>query len=207
MLRANSGRFVSMAVAGLILGCSMSGCAVKPDYIRKPFHPAKRVVVLPLANETNDMKAAHRVRHLLRRGLQRKGYQVLPLNQTDARLRKLGITQGGQLRSRRPKEVAKLFGQSVCLYGRMIDATNVTLGVVMKRKVKVEAKLVDREGVMLWKHTAAAGRSKLELNKKKMKRALKRQLAKKLIGSIISHPLQREMKKCVDHILKTLPRP
>ena len=60
-------RCFSMAVAGLVLGCALGGCAVKPDYIRKPFHLAEQVFVLPLANETNDVKAPRSVRLLFQR--------------------------------------------------------------------------------------------------------------------------------------------
>jgi hypothetical protein len=165
------------------------------------------VAVLPFANDTNNMDAPEMIKKLAWLGLGRGGYRMVPQEEAQERLRKAGITDGGQLGSKTAPELAALLGADAVLYGTVTRFSYVTLGVYLKRQVAVEASLVLSDGSVVWKHSASATRTLVEPDTKRAARELAIQLAVKWVERIISHPLYPEMQRSLYELFLTLPSP
>jgi len=185
----------------------LAGCAAKPAMLRKPFVPPVVVAVLPFSNETNNLDAPEMMQKLAWQGLERGGYRVVPLDDAREKLRKAGITDGGQLNSKTAPELAALLGADAVLYGTVTKFSYVTLGVYLKRQVAATASLVLSDGSVVWKHAASATRTLVEPDTKRAARELAIQLAVKWVERIISHPLYPEMQRSLYELFLTLPSP
>ena len=65
---------------------------------RDSSNPLKRVAILPLKNDTNDVDGPEVMRKKMVQALERRSYVVKDLKETDQILRdRMGITLGGQL--------------------------------------------------------------------------------------------------------------
>jgi len=145
--------------ATYVLCCG--GCAHcrKVPLVRQPYGAPSSVAVLPFLNYTNDVAAPAVVRRLAHLALKRRGYQPISLEETDRKLRQLGITQGGQLRSRNPTELAQTLEVSALLYGELEKLKKMGLlfalsaGRGSHQAVGVGAELVDPSGNCLWSHS------------------------------------------------------
>ena len=75
-----------------LAGCGgMPALGPQPD----PTNPIKRLAMLPLRNDTTDVEAPNFVREKLAEAMQKRFYNVQPLEETDRILRdQLGITLG-----------------------------------------------------------------------------------------------------------------
>ena len=92
----------------------LAGCAVKPKMISPNYAAPARIAVLPMSNQSNDLKGPEYVREVFIRNLESRGYVVASVKETDELLRtKLGITDGGQLRSTTAEKICKTFRQSL----------------------------------------------------------------------------------------------
>ncbi len=89
-----------------------AGCAAKPEFIARPFVPPGRLAVLPFANESNSLEAPGYLRQIVHRALKDAGYDLLPLDSVDAKLKQAGITQAGQLDATSPQELSDSLGAS-----------------------------------------------------------------------------------------------
>jgi hypothetical protein len=201
------GKLVPASLLGAVaLAALVSGCGpAKPQFIRKPY-PAPRVVaVLPFANHSNDLKAPVFMQKLAMTALGKGGYSVMRQEKMEEKLRSIGITQGGQLRSKTPVEISRALGADALFYGTLKAASHLTLGVYLKRRVDVETELFDAQGDRLWKHSASGVSSELNLDARKAAEAMGRQLAEKWVESMLSHPLYPEMRKSLYGVFITLP--
>lgn len=198
-------RALPLVWAALLVG----GCAAKPEFIKKPYNPPSRVAVLPFDNMSNSVEAPVFMQKLVHDALVSGGYSVMSMDETAAKLKEAGITQGGQEKSKTPQELARILGASAVLYGTVKSFSYVTLGVYMKREVGVAAELVGADGEKQWKHTAVAKREEFSLKASEtlgnMAKAMGTQLVVKLLEKLISHPLYPEMRRCVHDLTMTLP--
>lgn len=180
-----------------------AGCAAKPEYIVRPFVPPGRIAVLVFANESNNPEAPEYMRELVFSGLRDAGYDLLPLESVDSKLRDAGITQGGQLKSKSAQELSDLLGASALFYGTIRSFDYVTLGFYQKREVAISARLVSFGGSQIWRHSAKVRKSRIHT--RKLRDKFVRQLTVKTLESIFSHPLYPEMFRAVKRLLMTLP--
>jgi len=198
-------RALPLVLAALLAG----GCAAKPEFIKKPYGPPSRVAVLPFDNMSNSVEAPVFMQKLVHDALVSGGYAVISMDETAAKLKEAGITQGGQEKSKTPQELARILGASAVLYGTVKSFSYLTLGVYMKREVGVTAELVGVDGEKQWKHTAVAKREEFSLKASEtlgnMAKAVGTQLVIKLLEKLISHPLYPEMQRCVHDLTMTLP--
>jgi len=191
--------------AAVLVPPILAGCAARPALIRKPFVPPAIVAVLPFANDSNNMEAPELMQKLAWLGLERGGYRMVPLQESVERLRKAGITVGGQLGSKTAPELASLLGADAVLYGTVTKFSYVTLGVYLKRQVAVDASLVSSDGSVIWRDSASATRTLIELDTRRAARELAIQLAVKWVEKIVSHPLYPEMQRSLYELFSTLP--
>jgi hypothetical protein len=142
-------------MAKLIKFCSImaialffAGCVSAPRH-RTPLHydvsnPLKRVAVLPMRNDTNDVDGPNVVRKKMVQALENKAYAVMDVQLSDQILRdRMGITLGGQLDLTTARELGETLGVEGVLYGTLMDFNEITTGAYNVRKVRAQFKLVN----------------------------------------------------------------
>ena len=202
-------KYFPRALATALAGLFLAGCAVKPEFVRKPWSTPPTIAVLPFANDSNSIEAPVFMQKLAADGMTAGGYAVIPIADVNERLRKAGITVGGQLGSRTPQELASICGASAILYGNVAAFTYTTLGFYQKREVALQARLVGADGTEQWRQSVSASRTfwnfKAMENLRETFKAVGTQLAVKLLEKLISHPLYPEMLRSVHDLFITLP--
>jgi len=137
---------VVISILAIIGGCTLP----MPKPSGDPGNPIRRLAVLPLVNNTNDVDAPEMVRERLIKALEANLYNVQPLEETNQILRdQMGITLGGQLEMAEIKVLADTLGVEGLLYGDLMDFKETTTGVYNSRNVRGRFKIVNAldEGV------------------------------------------------------------
>ncbi len=131
---------VFISVIALIAGCALP----MPKPSGDPGNPIKRVAVLPLVNNTNDVDAPEFVRERLVEALAARMYNVQPLEETNQILRdQMGITMGGQLEMADNREMAQILGVEGLFFGDLMDFHETTTGVYNSRNVRGRFRIVN----------------------------------------------------------------
>jgi len=131
---------VVISILALIGGCALP----MPKPSGDPYNPIKRLAVLPLVNNTNDVDAPAFVRERLVAALEARMYNVQPLEETDQILRdQMGITLGGQLEMADNRELAQSLGVEGLLFGDLMDFHETTTGVYNSRNVRGRFRIVN----------------------------------------------------------------
>jgi len=140
-VKAKSIPFVA-AVLGVLLA---AGCVMAPPIPPgDPANPLKKVAVLPLRNDTNDVDGPAFVRQRLVEALNVRHYNIQPLEETDQLLReRLGISMGGQVELAQAAQLGESLGVQGLLYGVLMDFGETTTGVYNARKVRGRFKLIN----------------------------------------------------------------
>jgi hypothetical protein len=134
-----------------VLQFILFSCATNKFLVKDPsFTEPCQIAVLPFANETTDLGACELERLFFMLGMAEKGYKVLDMTTTDSLLKKVGITDGGQLNSISPKELKALLKVEGLLYGTLVTAKYSTLAVVAKKEVTVKIDLI-KDDKSVWK--------------------------------------------------------
>ena len=121
-----------------------AGCLPPPPMPRDMSNPLKRVAILPMKNDTNDVDGPDVMRSKMAHALERRSYVVKDLKETDQILRdRMGITLGGQLSMTTARQLGETLGVEGVLYGTLMDFDETTLGVVNVKKVRGKFKLVN----------------------------------------------------------------
>jgi hypothetical protein len=117
-----------------------------------PSNPLKRVAVLPMRNDTNDVDGPDVMRNKMVKALENHSYVVKDLKETDQILRdRMGITLGGQLDLTTAQKLGQELGVEGVLYGTLLDFDESTLGAINVRKVRGKFKLVNTAtGQAMW---------------------------------------------------------
>ena len=124
-----------------LAGCGgMPALGPQPD----PTNPIKRLAMLPLRNDTTDVEAPNFVREKLAEAMQKRFYNVQPLEETDRILRdQLGITLGGQLGMATTAQLRETLQVEGLLYGTLMNFEEITTGIVNVRKVRGKFHIID----------------------------------------------------------------
>ena len=139
----------------IILGVLVlaAGCAIpRPPLPYDASNPLKRVAVLPLRNDTNDVDGPEVMRQKMVKALEDHSYVVKDLKETDQILRdRMGITLGGQLDLTTAQKLAQELDVEGVLYGTLLDFDESTLGAINVKKVRGSFKLVNAmTGQAMW---------------------------------------------------------
>jgi hypothetical protein len=192
---------------GCLLALVLGACATPPVYLASDFQSARRVAVLPMANNTNDLDGPVYVRKLIFEQLSARGYQLIPLDQIDTKLRDNGFTDGGQLKMATPEQIGQWVGADTLLYGTLENFDYFLLGVYFQRRVKVGGKLVDAQsGERLWETEQGYSTRQIATTKRDIERLSAIELAAKSIEKMAHIPLQVESRAAVTLLLHTLPQ-
>ena len=108
------------------------------------------IAVLPPENQSNDLTAVEVIQRSGGAMAVSKGYYALANKAQDELLRKMGITDGGQLKAYKSSDICKNLGVQGLLYSTVEDFNEINIGFWMSKKVKVIYTLVDENGDKLW---------------------------------------------------------
>jgi hypothetical protein len=107
-------------------------------------NPLKRVAVLPMRNDSNDVDGPEVMRKKMVEALENRSYVVKDLKETDQILRdQMGITLGGQLDLTTAQKLGEALGVEGVLYGTLMDFDETTTGVINVKKVRGKFKIVN----------------------------------------------------------------
>jgi hypothetical protein len=135
-----------IVVVVVVLAAVLAGCPARrpPTMYFDASNPLKRVAVLPMRNDTNDVDGPGVVRQKMIQSLQNRSYSVQDVKETDQILRdRMGITLGGQLELTTPKELGETLGVEGVLYGTLMDFDEMTTGAYNVKKVRGTFKLIN----------------------------------------------------------------
>lgn len=208
-------RLRSQMLALVLLGLSVScmGPMLKTpggklDASGAGFDAPIPLAVLPFENETTDLSAGGLARLLFMLGMKEKGYDVLGLEETDALLMSIGITQGGQLSAVSPVELQELLGTKGLFYGNILQAEYSTKGISSKKQVTIGARVViDGEEVWTGEETAKTGGGLTGLMSPltSMAQQMVDKTFEKAFAQYSGHPLENEIETAVYLLQAKLP--
>lgn len=133
-----------VASAAFLSACAAVRPPVVPLGPTDPSNPLKRVAVLPMTNNTNDVDGPQLVRQKMADALVRRSYAVMEIKEADQLLRdRLGISLGGQLDLTTAQKLGEVLGVEGVLYGTLMDFDETTTGAYNVRKVRAKFKLVN----------------------------------------------------------------
>ncbi len=135
----------------LFLAC----CGGKKEALRggppPPAPTGPRVAVAPMENRSNDLDASGIVRGAFVEEILRRGWNVMPVEESDRLLReRLGVSYGGQLGSTTPEEVCKALQARGVFYGVVEEWNKTTTGIYNQVTVTAEFRLYGESGELLW---------------------------------------------------------
>ncbi len=128
-----------------VLVSMAAGCTLPhPRFPTDPSNPLRRVAVLPMKNDTDDVEGPNLVRQKMVEALTNRSYVVQDIKDTDQILRdQMGINLGGQLSLTTPQKLGETLGVEGVLYGTLMDFDETTLGIYNARKVRGKFSLVN----------------------------------------------------------------
>jgi hypothetical protein len=138
-----------------LLLLSLAGCGGGKAALREEHPPppatGPKVAVAPLENRSNDLDASEIIRSAFAGEIARRGWNVLPLAESDRVLREtLGISYGGQLPSTTPGEVCRALDVEGVFYGEVREWNKTTTGIYNNVTVTASFELYGRGGERLW---------------------------------------------------------
>ncbi|MBI4656526.1 MAG: DUF799 family lipoprotein [Elusimicrobia bacterium] len=184
------------------------GCVSQQKYTISPQFSAfrsEKLVLLPFENRTVDLSAQEILRKMVHRRFTEKGYSLLSIEETDEKLRSIGITDGGQLNSAQTDKLEKLFGKGMFCYGIVEDFMLQNVGFVVRKKVALSLKISSSSGEILFEASGEGRDLKIFTDREKAKKAFVTQTAVKLVQNILKTPLLRESEIAVEKIFSKIP--
>ena len=154
-----------VVLVGIVIVLTGCNTARRPPHLYfDASNPLKRVAVLPLRNDTNDVDGPNVVRSKMIQALQNRSYTVQDVKETDQILRdRMGITLGGQLELTTPKELGETLGVEGVLYGTLMDFDELTTGAYNVKKVRGSFKLVNASNEQIVWQRGLGVRSELHM--------------------------------------------
>jgi hypothetical protein len=165
---------------------------------------AEQMAVLPFANDSNNMGAAERAREMVFQRLARLGYPVLPLDETDRRLRDIGLSDGGQLRAFAPDKLAQAAGANLILAGTVREFKTTNVGLYNLHHVALILRLTDETGRVLWE-ADGVGYREILFRPADAGKAFLGGLIESAVGKVTGSDLEEEMQTAVLTGLSSLP--
>jgi len=193
------------SVVSLFASCASreKNLVIAPDYGQKA---PGRVAVLPFENESLDLNAPPMLRKLSRDKLALRGYPGPSLGSVDARLKELGVSDGGQLRALKPQTLGETLSADGLLYGVIEDFAHTDAGFGMKKLVRLRLKLVSAStGETIWENAADEKETDLRMSKDDMTKGFAGSMGEKVVGNMTQRPLYPESVKVVEKLMRSLP--
>ena len=203
----NFGKHSAFAsILGILCACASGGDAylVSPN-LRASADP--RVAVLPFNNQSTDITAPEYMRKLSGERFAKWGYSPAAFEDTDEKLKNIGISDGGQLPSVTPARLGAVLGTELLCYGDVEDFTFQNAGFVVRKSVVLRLKIVSASsGETLFEASGAGKDMKFYLDKEEAKKAFVENAAVKLVQNIFKSPLHQEAELAVTHVFDRMPK-
>ena len=141
---------------GLLLGVavSLAACAGGPRYSVHPDYKSaalRSVAILPVLNETVNLKAPEVFRPILHNKVSLKGYESPPMAFVDEKLLEKEIREAGQINTLTPQELGKLLGVDAVLYTTVTEFNTTYLLAYASMTVGARFELMStKTGERLW---------------------------------------------------------
>ncbi len=194
----NRGLF-SIPVVVLALFAS-AGCSMGPHAVLVPAFTGimpDMIAVMPVLNDTVDMKAPGVVRPLVERTVFDWGYDTVPPGVVDSVLAEHHIHEAGEINQFTPEELGMMFSADAILYTTITDWSTTWLAIYASQTVGLKFELKSaKNNQVLWE-----GQYTLE------KRAVagdRREIAALAVMSALS-PYQPLAERTINIIFKKLP--
>jgi len=164
-------------VLGFLLGLvvSLSACAGGPRYSVHPDYKSaapRSVAVLPVLNETVNLRAPEVFRPILQNKVSLKGYESPPIAFIDGKLLEKEIREAGEINSLSPQELGKLLGVDALLYTTVTEFNTTYLLAYASMTVAARFELMNtRTGERLWESDHQVKESKLVTDVKSLQEA------------------------------------
>ena len=146
------------------------GCAGGANHSLAPNYKdrtPRSIAVLPVLNETVNLKAPEVFRPILLNKLSTKGYETPSLAFIDGRLRGKEIREAGQLNTLTPQELGKLLGVDALLYAYVTEFSTTYLLAYASITVGGRFEIKDsKTGESLWASDRQVKESKMGLDQK-----------------------------------------
>jgi hypothetical protein len=107
---------------------SVVACAPSKVYLSEKYVAARKVAILPMANETTDLDGPIYVRQMIYEQLALRGFDLLPLADVAEKLRTQGFTDGGQLKAATPRQLGEWTGADTLFYPVLEDFNYINVG-------------------------------------------------------------------------------
>src|SRR6185295_7765543 len=176
----------------LLAGCATAAPAPKHTV---PF--PKKVALLPLNNGSLDVTAPELMRNLLDSDLAATSVDTISVHEIDDKLRAMGITDGGQIRSVTAQKLGPALGADGLLYGEIDEFKGVNVGVYVNRVVDVRLWLVDAQtGQTLWESKRRKAKTEARLGTQAVKDAV--------LSDILNSPFKESANEVALLLIKDL---
>lgn len=183
----------------------LGGCAPAAPSVRHTTGFPAGFALLPLSSEALDLRAPELLRSLFDTYFSAANFNLADIQETDEKLKTLGVSEGGQLNAYTPKKLAQVLGADALLYGDIEEFNNANIGVYAKRIVKVRLWLVDgKTGETIWESERSNGNAQLGLSKAAAKDILISGYAEKAAENIMNNPLRPEAEEVVRLLVRDL---
>lgn len=183
----------------------LGGCAATAPVARRSASFPATIALLPLENQSLDLRAPALLRDLLDTYLSAAQFNLTDVNEAEEKLRGIGIQEGGQLNAVAPRKLGELLEAEALLYGDIETFNNANVGVYASRTVKVRLWLVDaKTGKKLWETEKSKANSELGLSKERAKSILVSGYANKAVENFMDNPLYPESEDVVRLLVREL---
>lgn len=184
----------------------LGGCtATAPPSSRHASSFPAAIALLPLENQSLDLRAPELLRDLLDTYLSAASFNLTDVKEAEEKIRGIGIQEGGQLNAVTPQKLGALLEADALLYGDIETFNNANIGVYASRTVKVRLWLVDaKTGTVLWETEKSKANSELGISKGAAKNILIKGYANKAVENILDSPLYPESEDVVRLLVREL---
>lgn len=142
---------LSRQAAGLLCAALVTGCAgAKVNYVKADFSAPDFVSVLPPANNSNDLTAPRSVGGAVASALIGMGYFPIVTPVQEGILRKMGLTDGGQVNAFKMSDLAQKLGTDGVAMITVQDFRKVNIGFYISPTVEATTAMYDAAGEKLW---------------------------------------------------------
>ena len=170
--------------------------------------PSKTIAVMPLDNQTNSVAGSLYMREQMVKMLARKGYQPLPIKQTDEMLaNQFGISMGGQINEQDIPSIAAALGVEAIMTGRLKN-----FGAVLLAYNEVSASFILYSGPDLqstwqpaWSYDGTASTPFSSLYSDDLSTHLIGGLITNMLDRSFGAPLQETVSRYYRQLQRTLP--
>lgn len=185
---------------------SASGCGgrkeVRPEPSPVTLPTGPRVAVAPMENWTNDLSGSDIIRDAFAEGVARKGFEVLPVAESDRVLREtLGISYGGQLPTTSPEEVCEALGVVAVFYGDVQEWSKTTTGFFNSSTVAAAFRMYRKDGTLQWEGSDRQVRQDVARGGQN----LGAEIIAGALGNLLLNPMTPQGRRVGENIARKLP--